>query len=88
MILELEDLIGEAEITIRDAYQRGFDNAKLSFDKSAKTKKILAEFGTYISQFSLYKNLDGAKYFNVENNLLTLEELVNLFLLKYDYEQD
>jgi hypothetical protein len=88
MMPELEDLIGEAEITIRDAYQRGFDNAKLSFDKSANTKKMLAEFGVFVFKYNLYKNLDGTKYFNVENSLLTLEELISLFLLKYDYEQD
>ena len=83
----VEDLVGEAEITIRDAYRRGFDDAKNSTDKIPKTKKILSDFEEYLVGFKMYKNLDGIRYYEIEGKLLTINEITKLFLLRYGYEE-
>jgi hypothetical protein len=84
----VEDLVGEAEITIRDAYRRGVENAKSSIDKIPQTRRILSDFEEYLVGFKMYKNLDGIRYYEIEGKLLNINEITKLFLLRYGYEEE
>ncbi len=87
MIDPIEDLVGEAEIAVRDAYQRGMNTAMNSMNKIPQTRKILIDFLKFQQDFKV-SHYEGEPVFTIENRVLYKEELIKLFLLKYDYEQD
>jgi hypothetical protein len=87
MIDPIEDLVGEAEIAVRDAYQRGMNSAMNSMNKIPQTRKMLFDFLKFIQSFKL-SVYEGEQVYMNEDALFHKEELISLFLLKYDYEQD
>jgi hypothetical protein len=87
MIDPIEDLVGEAEIAVRDAYQRGMNSAMNSINKIPHTRKMLFDFLKFQQDFKI-SHYEEEPVFMIEDRILYKEELIKLFLLKYDYEQD
>jgi hypothetical protein len=89
---EIEDLIQETEITLRDAYNRGLH-------KGGELNRVSRALVTdLISGFTIYVTKNYRQSYNTEEDLIyvhkdtnQIQELPNLiktFLLSYDYGQD
>ena len=84
----LEDLLGEAEITIRDAYQRGVEKGGRTNRAILEGKKdMLRKFVDYKNRFNEFKAED--EYYFVSRSPqvespINLEQLIKTFLLTYD----
>lgn len=87
MIDPIEDLVGEVEISVRDAYQRGMSTAMNSINKIPESRRMLFDFLKFLKTFKI-SDYEGESVYMTEDTLFHKEELVSLFLLKYDYEQD
>jgi hypothetical protein len=89
---EIEDLMHEAEIVIRDAYQRGFDNGNISNKAVLESKRyMLRAFDSYANKYIRLTGDDNGSVFvprQPEGMRLgiTLDTLVKNFLLSYDDE--
>jgi len=87
---EIEDLMHEAEIVIRDAYQRGFNNGNISNKAVLESKKdMLRTFDSYANKYIRLTGDDNGSVFvprQPEGMRLgiTLDTLVKNFLLSYD----
>lgn len=92
MIDEIEDLISETEITLRDAYNRGLNKGgELNRTVRATVSDLISTFTTYsIKNYrQTYNTEDELVYIHKETNtILTLPQLIKTFLLSYDYGQD
>lgn len=88
----LEDLLGEAEITIRDAYQRGVEKGGRTNRAILEGKKdMLRKFVDYKNRFNEFKAED--EYYFVSRSPqvespINLEQLIKTFLLTYDNGED
>ena len=89
---EIEDLIQETEITLRDAYNRGLN-------KGGELNRVVrAKVTDLISAFTIYTTKNYRQSYNTEDDLIythketnqiqTLPQLIKTFLLSYDYGQD
>lgn len=89
---EIEDLMHEAEIVIRDAFQRGFNNGNVTNKAILESKKdMLKAFDSYVSKYiRLTGDEEGAVFVprKPEGMRLgiTLDTLIKNFLLSYDDE--
>jgi hypothetical protein len=89
---EIEDLMHEAEIVIRDAYQRGFNNGNVSNKAILESKKdMLKAFDSYANKYIRLTGDEEGSIFvprQPEGMRLgiTLDTLVKNFLLSYDDE--
>jgi hypothetical protein len=89
---EIEDLMHEAEIVIRDAYQRGFNNGNASNKALLESKKdMLKAFDSYANKYIRLTGDEEGSIFvprQPEGMRLgiTLDTLVKNFLLSYDDE--
>jgi hypothetical protein len=89
---EIEDLMHEAEIVIRDAYQRGFNNGNVSNKAILESKKdMLKAFDSYANKYiRLTGDEEGAIFVPRQPDGMrlgiTLDTLVKNFLLSYDDE--
>ncbi len=87
---EIEDLMHEAEIVIRDAYQRGFNNGNISNKAVLESKRyMLRAFDSYANKYIRLTGDDNGSVFvprQPEGMRLgiTLDTLVKNFLLSYD----
>ena len=84
----LEDLIQETEITLRDAYRRGLEQGGEANNAILSNKKdMLVKFISFRNKFVEFEN-DGEHFFAPRSpqveNAITLEQLINTFLLTYD----
>ena len=88
----IEDLMHEAEIVIRDAYQRGFNNGNVSNKAILESKKdMLKAFDSYVIKYiRLTGDQEGAIFVPRQPEGMrlgiTLDTLVKNFLLSYDDE--
>ena len=88
----IEDLMHEAEIVIRDAYQRGFNNGNVSNKAILESKKdMLKAFDSYANKYIRLTGDEEGSIFvprQPEGMRLgiTLDTLVKNFLLSYDDE--
>jgi hypothetical protein len=84
----LEDLLGEAEITIRDAYQRGVEKGGRTNQAILEGKKdMLIKFASYKNKFTEFKTEDGYYFVSKSPHVespINLEQLIKTFLLTYD----
>lgn len=89
---EIEDLIQETEITLRDAYNRGLN-------KGGELNRVVrAKVTDLILAFTIYSTKSYRQTYNTEGELIyihkdtdaihTLPQLIKTFLLAYDYGQD
>lgn len=89
---EIEDLMHEAEIVIRDAYQRGFNNGNVSNKALLESKKdMLKAFDSYANKYIRLTGDEEGSIFvprQPEGMRLgiTLDTLIKNFLLSYDDE--
>ena len=89
---EIEDLMHEAEIVIRDAYQRGFNNGNVSNKAILESKKdMLKAFDSYANKYIRLTGDEEGSIFvprQPEGMRLgiTLDTLIKNFLLSYDDE--
>jgi hypothetical protein len=89
---EIEDLIQETEITLRDAYNRGLNKG------GELNRTVRATVTQLISAFTIYTTKNYRQSYNTEDDLIythketnqiqTLPQLIKTFLLSYDYGQD
>ena len=88
----IEDLMHEAEIVIRDAYQRGFNNGNVSNNVILESKKdMLKAFDSYVSKYiRLTGDEEGSVFVPRQPEGIrlgiTLDTLIKNFLLSYDDE--
>lgn len=87
MIDPIEDLVSEAEITIRDAYQRGVFATQESINKIPTARKMLFDFLKFTSKYRK-QVFENDSFYVLDDVMISTEELVRLFLLSYDYEQE
>ena len=88
---ELEDLIQETEITLRDAYRRGFEKGEQASKVSLKNNtKMLISFEVYVTKNYKRMVVDDELFFVDEPNqvAITLSQAIKNFLLTYDDEQN
>lgn len=87
----LEDLLGEAEITIRDAYQRGIEKGGRTNKAILESRKnMLNSFELYSRKYYRRAMIYDSVFFVDESKsvALTLDELIKNFLLTYDDAED
>lgn len=89
---EIEDLIQETEITLRDAYNRGLNKGgELNRVSRARVTDLISAFVIYADKNyrqSVHAE-DGVLYIHKETNAIhSLSALIKTFLLAYDYGQD
>lgn len=89
---EIEDLIQETEITLRDAYNRGLNKGgELNRVSRATFTQLITAFTLYVlkSYRQTYNTDDEIIYVHKETNAIhSLSTLIKTFLLAYDYGQD
>ncbi len=87
----VEDIVGEAEISVRSAYQRGYENGKQAQGnlnaKLSNPKLILGDFIKFIKKYKM-TSLDGEIRFSDKDYVYMDENVISRFLLLYDYEND
>ena len=87
----VEDIVGEAEISVRTAYQRGVSHGKqVQGNVNAKLSNpnlILGDFIKFIKKYKMTM-LDGEIKFSDNDYVYMDENLIARFLLLYDYEND
>ena len=88
---ELEDILEEVKISLRNAYHRGnLDGVKsmrLINDKLSDPKIILGDFIKFIKNYKMTM-VDGDIRFSNNDYVYMDENIINLFLLKYDYDAE
>ena len=88
---ELEDLIQETEITLRDAYRRGIERGGEASKVALKNNnKMLFSFEVYVTKNYKRMVVDGELFFVDEPNqvAITLTQAIKNFLLTYDDEEN
>lgn len=88
---ELEDLIQETEITLRDAYRRGIEKGEQASKVALKNNtKMLVSFEVYVTKNYKRMVVDGELFFVDEPNqvAITLTQAIKNFLLTYDDEEN
>lgn len=92
MIDPVEDIVGEAEISVRTAYQRGVSHGKKAQDnvnaKLSNPKLILGDFIKFIKNYKMTMLNDGEVKFSNNDYVYMDDNIIYLFLLKHDYEND
>lgn len=87
----VEDIVGEAEISIRTAYQRGYGHGKIAQGnvntKLSNPNLILSDFIKFIKKYKM-TSIDGEIRFSDKDYVYFDENLIARFLLIYDYEND
>lgn len=87
----VEDIVGEAEISVRSAYQRGYENGKQAQGnlnaKLSNPKLILGDFIKFVKKYKMTM-LDGEIRFSDKDYVYMDENVISRFLLLYDYEND
>jgi hypothetical protein len=84
---ELEDLIQETEITLRDAYRRGLEKGEHASRVALKNNtKMLISFEMYVTKNYKRMVVDDELFFVDEPNqvAITLSQAIKNFLLTYD----
>lgn len=84
---ELEDLIQETEITLRDAYRRGIEKGEQASKVALKNNtKMLISFEVYVTKNYKRMVVDDELFFVDEPNqvAITLSQAIKNFLLTYD----
>jgi hypothetical protein len=88
---ELEDIKEGVGIYLRDAYMRGYENGEQSQflvnQKLSNPKLILGDFIKFIKNYKMTM-LEGEIRFSNNNYVYMDENIINLFLLKYDYDTE
>lgn len=87
----VEDIVGETEISIRTAYQRGYEHGKIAQGnvnaKLSDPRLILGDFIKYIKKYKM--TLIGNEIKFSDNDYIYMDEnLIAKFLLIYDYENE
>jgi hypothetical protein len=87
----LEDIVEEMKISLRYAYQRGYEkgeqNQGLINSKLSNPHFILTDFIKFIKNYKMTM-IDGDIKFSNNNYVYMDENIINLFLLKYDYDAE
>lgn len=87
----VEDIVCEAEISVRSAYERGVKHGKQVQDnvnaKLSNPKLILGDFIKFIKKYKMTM-LDGEIRFSDKDYVYMDENIISKFLLLYDYEND
>jgi hypothetical protein len=87
----VEDIVGEAEISVRTAYQRGYEHGKIVQGnvnaKLSNPNLILIDFIKFIKKYKM-TSIDGEIRFSDNDYVYFDENLIARFLLIYDYEND
>lgn len=88
---EIEDIKEGVGIYLRDAYMRGFEHGEQSQflinQKLSNPKLILGDFIKFIKNYKMTM-LDGEIRFSNNDYVYMDENIINLFLLKYDYDAE
>jgi hypothetical protein len=86
----VEDIVAEAEISIRDAYQRGYQDAQNLHNESQKdSKKMLASFVVHINKnYDLHYTDEPILGFTKDGVVYRIDSIVRDFLLSYDDERE
>ena len=87
----VEDIVGEAEISVRTAYQRGYEHGKIAQGnvnaKLSDPRVILGDFIKFIKKYKM--TLIGGEIKFSDNDYIYMDEnLIAKFLLIYDYENE
>jgi hypothetical protein len=87
----LEDILIEMKISLLSVYQRGYEqgekNQGLINEKLSNPKLILADFIKFIKNYKMTM-IDGDIKFSNNDYVYMDENIINLFLLKYDYDAE
>lgn len=87
----LEDVLEEVKTSLRSAYFRGYEHGEQSQylinSKLSNPKLILGDFIKFIKTYKMTM-LDGEIRFSNNDYVYMDENIINLFLLKYDYEAE
>jgi hypothetical protein len=87
----LEDINEGVKIYLRDAYHRGYVHGEqgqaLINQKLSNPKLILGDFIKFIKNYKMTM-LEGEIRFSNNNYVYMDENIINLFLLKYDYDAE
>ena len=87
----LEDILEETKISLRGAYHRGYVHGEQSQylinSKLSNPKLILGDFIKFIKNYKMTM-LDGEIKFSNNDYVYMDENIINLFLLKYDYDTE
>ena len=88
---ELEDILEEVKISLRDAYHRGYVHGEkgqaLINSKLSNPNLILGDFIKFIKNYKMTM-VDGDIRFSNNDYVYMDENIINLFLLKYDYDAE
>ena len=88
---ELEDILEEVKISLRGAYHRGYVHGEkgqqLINSKLSNPNLILGDFIKFIKNYKMTM-IDGDIRFSNNNYVYMDENIINLFLLKYDYDEE
>ena len=84
----VEDIVSEAEISIREAYHRGWNDghseAGKTNDKLSNPRIILKDFIVFMKGFKLVA-YDNEKFFSNGEHAVTDDSIISNFLLRFDY---
>lgn len=87
----VEDIVAEAEISVRDAYARGVKHGKQEQDnvnaKLSNPRVILGDFIRHIKKYKVTM-IDGVVHFSDADYVYMDENIISKFLLTHDYEND
>jgi hypothetical protein len=87
----IEDINEGVKIYLRDAYHRGYKHGEQSQNlinqKLSNPKLILGDFIKFIKNYKMTM-LEGEIRFSNNNYVYMDENIINLFLLKYDYDAE
>lgn len=87
----VEDIVGEAEISVRTAYQRGYVHGKAIQEninaKLSNPRIILKDFMGFVKKYKMTL-IDGEVKFSDNDYVYMDENLIARFLLLYDYDNE
>lgn len=87
----LEDIDEGVKVYLRDAYRRGYEHGEqgqqLINSKLSNPHFILTDFIKFIKNYKMTM-IDGDIRFSNNNYVYMDENIINLFLLKYDYDAE
>ena len=88
---ELEDILEEVKISLRGAYHRGYVHGEkgqaLINSKLSNPNLILGDFIKFIKNYKMTM-IDGDIRFSNNDYVYMDENIINLFLRKYDYDSE
>ena len=88
---ELGDILEEVTISLRGAYHRGYVHGEkgqaLINSKLSNPNLILGDFIKFIKNYKMTM-VDGDIRFSNNDYVYMDENIINLFLLKYDYDAE